>query len=136
MSEPRMATNAWWDPQILGRRQGRLRERSERLRGAGPRSFNEWIHQTIEHHAGRGPTGRADLQIPDRPVTSERDGLRRAHLLRVSSARACEQVRAETENLEMGRKLSVSGWIYEVVAVATRADNSGHRETRRCPKGL
>ena len=111
-----MATNAWWDPQILGRRQGRLRERSERLRGAGPRSFNEWIHQTIEHHAGRGPTGRADLQIPDRPVTSERDGLRRAHPLRARTRELLEQARAE--DLEMGRELSVSGWIYEAVAAS------------------
>ena len=112
MSEPRIATSAWWDPQTWAA--AKAAYEAERTRGGGPRSFIEWIHQAIEQHAGRGPTGRAALQLPDRPVTSERDGLRRAHPLRAHTRELLEQARAE--DLEMGRELSVSGWIYEAVA--------------------
>ena len=118
MSEPRIATSAWWDPQTWAAAKDAYE--AERLSGGGPRSFIEWIHQAIEQHAGRGATGRAGLQITDRPVTSERDGLRRAHPLRAHTRELLEQARAE--DLEMGRELSVSGWIYEAVAVSLTRD--------------
>jgi hypothetical protein len=114
VSEPRIATSAWWDPQTWAAAKDAYE--TERLAGGGPRSFIEWIHQAIEKHAGRGPTGRAGLQIPDRPVASERDGLRRAHPLRAHTRELLEQARAE--DLEMGRERSVSAWIYEAVAAS------------------
>jgi hypothetical protein len=126
VSEPRIATSAWWDPQTWAAAKDAYD--AERLRGGGPRSFIEWIHQAIEQHARRGPTGRAGLQIPDRPVTSERDGLRRAHPLRAHTRELLEQARAEDR--ELGRELSVSGWIYQAVVVAILRASDGAIQTR------
>lgn len=115
-----MPTSAWWAPATWEAAQAAYTRDKD---AGGPATFIGWVHAAIEAHAARGAAGRTALQIPERPVLSDQEGRPRAHPLRLSTRELLDRARAEDERTE--RSLSVSAWIYEAVAAAIRASDSG-----------
>lgn len=127
MSEPRVYTSAWWDPETWARVKSAVVFDREHQRSA-PKTFIGWMHQAIERHAARSARSRARLDLPPRPVLSEREGLRRSHPLRVETREVLERAVADRE---LGRDVSLSVWIHEAVTAAI--SDAKRRAGRRLP---
>ncbi len=125
-----MPTSAWWAPQTW--EAAKAAHQRAKDAGDGPAAFNDWIHEAIETHAARGVAGRANLQLPERPVVSDGVGRPRAHPLRLATRELLDQARADDEHA--GRRLSISAWIYEAVAAATiESHDMEHTSERSSP---
>ncbi|CAN5271946.1 hypothetical protein BH11ACT1_BH11ACT1_14170 [soil metagenome] len=117
MTEPRVATGAWWDPQMWARARAAYVFDLDHHPDA-PAGFIQWLHWVLEAHVARGPQRRAALAVPPRAVIAATVGLNRHHSLRASTRAAMEQ--AIIDDRQAGRMMSRSSWIHEAVAVAVQ----------------
>ena len=117
MTETRVATGAWWDPQMWARARAAYVFDLDHHPDA-PAGFIQWLHWVLEAHVSRGPQGRAALAIPPRAVIAATAGLTRHHSLRASARAAMEQ--AIIDDRQAGRMMSRSSWIHEATAVAVQ----------------
>lgn len=117
MTEDRVATGAWWDPQMWARARAAYVFDLDHHPDA-PAGFIHWLHWVLEAHVARGPHRRAALAVPPRAVIAATVGLNRHHSLRASTRAAMEQ--AIIDDRQAGRVMSRSSWIHEAVAVAVQ----------------
>ena len=115
MTESRVATGAWWDPQMWARARAAYVFDLDHHPDA-PAGFIQWLHWVLETHVARGPQGRAALAVPPRAVIVATAGLNRNHPLRASTRAAMEH--ASIVDRQAGRMMSRSSWIHEAIAVA------------------
>ena len=115
MTESRVATGAWWDPQMWARARAAYVFDLDHHPDA-PAGFIQWLHWVLEAHVARGPQGRAALAVPPRAVIAATAGLNRHHSLRTLTRAAMEQ--AIIDDRQAGRMMSRSSWIHEAIAVA------------------
>ena len=115
MTETRVATGAWWDPQLWQRARAAYVYDLDHHPDA-PAGFIQWLHWVLDAHVARGAQGRAALGVPARAVITAGAGLTRNHPLREATRAAIE--RAIIDDRRAGRLMSRSSWIHEAVVVA------------------
>lgn len=117
MTETRVPTGAWWDPQLWQRARAAYVYDLDHHSDA-PAGFIQWLHWVLDAHATRGAQGRVALGVPARAVIAADVGLNRNHPLRETTRAAMEQ--AIIDDRQAGRMMSRSSWIHEAVVVAVR----------------
>ncbi|QZN87089.1 hypothetical protein [Cellulomonas sp. C5510] len=117
MTETRVATGAWWDPEMWQRARAAYVFDLDHHPEA-PAGFIGWLSWVLEAHAARGPQGRAALAVPPRAVIAATAGLNRHHALRAETRAAMEE--AIIDDRQAGRLMSRSSWIHEAVVVAVQ----------------
>ena len=115
MTETRVATGAWWDPQLWQRARAAYVYDLDHHPDA-PAGFIQWLHWVLDAHVARGAQGRGALGVPARAVIAADVGLNRNHPLRETTRSAMEQ--AIIDDRRVGRLMSRSSWIHEAVVVA------------------
>ena len=117
MTETRVATGAWWDPQLWQRARAAYVYDLDHHPDA-PAGFIQWLHWVLGAHISRGAQGRAALAVPPRKVIAATEGLNRNHPLRETTRAAMEA--AIIDDRQVGRMMSRSSWIHEAVLMAVQ----------------